>query len=273
MGKTRVTSFSFRCSLIVACDQDKYPRLKVSQLLSEVVDMLLFLLCGLTPATRTQDLACATKRKARLSVRRQHEVRVSRGRSRFDAIADNYGNVPELAMRDGYPWHQCSDEMKVKLRGLGEGRAEHGEPMAEPSTLERKPLPSIEHRIADAPLSPAPRAPRALMNAAAASPQAALTPGPRIEEIRSPGPQGTTALAHAGAQVSDPPGQAESPAVTVGNEVKLVLPQLRLPVLPSQLLESSSAKRRRVGELQAAAASGDGAGASPSPALTIADVD
>ena len=114
------------------------------------------------------------------------------------------------------------------------------------------------------------------MNGAAASPQAALTPGPRIEEIGSVLTHpGTNALAHAGAQVSDQPGRAEPPVVTaVGKgDVKLVLPQFRLPVLPSQLLESSSAKRRRVEELQAAAASGGGAGASPSAGFTIADVD
>lgn len=101
-GKTRVCNFAFRCSLVVACDQDRYPRLKVSQLLSEIIDMLIYLLCGLTPGTRPQGLQCSTKRKARMAVRRQHEVKLARGRRRFDEIADNYSNVPELAIRDGY---------------------------------------------------------------------------------------------------------------------------------------------------------------------------
>ena len=200
---------------------------------------------------------------------------MSRGRRRFDEIADNYSNVPELAMRDGYPWHQCSDEMKVRLRALGEGRAEHGELEALSSTQERE-APSPAPHARPPPQLGGPRAPRALMNEAAESPQAALTPGPRIEEIGSvPIDLGTNALARAGAQVSDQPGRAEPPEVTVEGkgDVKLVLPKLRLPVLPSQLLESTAAKRRRVAEEQAAAISGGGAGASGSARLEVADVD
>ena len=60
-GIKRVTTNKFRWSLASDCNRDEYPMLKVSQLPEEAVDLLVFVLTGVSPNTKVCDLGCKTK--------------------------------------------------------------------------------------------------------------------------------------------------------------------------------------------------------------------
>ena len=51
--KERVTTSAFRASLIVAANSELWPQFTLSQLSSEYIDMLLFLVTGVLPSIRT----------------------------------------------------------------------------------------------------------------------------------------------------------------------------------------------------------------------------
>ena len=224
-GGTRVTAKGFRCSLCVSCDSDKYPRLKLSQYSGEMIDLLLYLLCGVTPATKPQDLGASTKGEARRACRRQHEVRLSRNRRRFDEIADNLSNVPQLAMRDGFPWSQLSEEMKAQPRSQnfdhqsqetidasgGGGQGGGGSDDRLPRVPAAKALLDANH------------APGGGAAAMASSPGPAAVPEVAAKDVGGP-------------------------AISVPNHrgVSVSMPKLQIPIMASQMLESHAAKRRRL---------------------------
>ena len=81
LGKGQCTSFAFRISLAEACDADRFPRVKLSQQSTEAIDLLLFILCGIQPATKPKNLGVDSKGDARRQFRRQYEVRLKKSRT------------------------------------------------------------------------------------------------------------------------------------------------------------------------------------------------
>ena len=115
-GKQKVTPHKFRCSLITACDKTQWPMLLLSQFTCERLDMLLYILTGLLPTTKTSAFGVSTKGEARRAVREMYRARLVRNPSRLDTLSQDMDNIPEVAMRAGYPRWLCTPEM---LRSIG----------------------------------------------------------------------------------------------------------------------------------------------------------
>ena len=115
--KERVTTSAFRASLIVAANSELWPQFTLSQLSSEYIDLLLFLVTGVLPSTRTAELGCQTKGKARMMSRRQYEFRLSKGKGKLTEIADDFSNLPQLCLREGYPIGLMSKDLRGLIGG------------------------------------------------------------------------------------------------------------------------------------------------------------
>ena len=68
VGEGRCCPKKFRMSLITSCNSAEYPMVRLSQLGEEQIDMLLYILTGILPSTRTQDLGCTCKIEARVAI-------------------------------------------------------------------------------------------------------------------------------------------------------------------------------------------------------------
>ena len=77
------------------------PHLHLSQLTAECVDMLLYMCASILPNIKPNDLGGATKRDVRLAGRKQYEVRLARARQRFDEIAEEVSDLPQIAVLTG----------------------------------------------------------------------------------------------------------------------------------------------------------------------------
>ena len=248
-GKTRCTATRFRISLITSCNSDDYPHLRLSQLSSEYVDMLLYQCAKILPNTKPSDLGAANKRDARLAVRKQYEVRLARGRARFDEIAEDFSNLPQIAVRDGYPLSMCTTETRQRLRTMG--LIQYERPSGDESRMPPE-TPAASLAVARGAVEPATpdHKPRALMNGTVRSPavcgsvgvaaQAELTP--RGDEEEEPLPAAKRAkLAEPETRAENAEKDEEPPA----KKMRLALPKLNLPCLPSQSSETSALRRRR----------------------------
>ena len=112
--KKRVTTKKFRCTLACACNSDEFPMLKVSQISEEAVDLLVFVLAGVSPNTKVCDLGCTTKGEARDACRSQYLVRMRKNPSRFDILAEELGNLPMVALRCGFDPNLFSPQTKAQ---------------------------------------------------------------------------------------------------------------------------------------------------------------
>lgn len=257
LGKGQCTSFAFRISLAEACDADRFPRVKLSQQSTEAIDLLLFVLCGIQPATKPKNLGVESKGDARRQFRRQYEVRLKKSRNRFDELTDNLSNVPFIAMREGFPWPQLSSAMQQFLRaasGPDAGLPEHYPPAgAPPAGAQLAALPQTPQ----APEAQHPQSGfhRAILDAAhktLATPPSADAPFAFLQPSGAASaavtPKAESAAGAAPAAVVDETGEKKA---------RLKMPMMKLPMnatMPSRL--DGAAKKRRMAEPDAAAAQG-----------------
>ena len=118
-----MTTSAFRASLIVAANSELWPQFTLSQLSSEYIDLLLFLVTGVLPSIRTAELGCQTKGKARMMSRRQYEFRLSKGKGKLTEIADDFSNLPQLCLREGYPIGLMSKDLRGLIGGGNQSAA------------------------------------------------------------------------------------------------------------------------------------------------------
>ena len=111
-GTARVATKKFRATLCAACNCSEYPMLKTSSMEDEWVDLLLFCIAGVLPSVKVCDLGADTKGEARLAVRMQYMNKLRRNRSRLDALAEEFDNLPAIALRCGYPPELFSPQLR-----------------------------------------------------------------------------------------------------------------------------------------------------------------
>ena len=142
VGEGRCCPKKFRMSLITSCNSQEYPMVRLSQLGEEQIDMLLYILTGILPSTRVQDLGCATKKEARAAIRSQYVVRLRRNASRLSVLAEELDNVAAVAVRLGYPPHLLSPELRRSFSILQAGAvAMHEEVNAHLARSDHTPTP------------------------------------------------------------------------------------------------------------------------------------
>ena len=101
---------SFRCSLINACDNRKFPMMLLNNLDEEAIDMLLFVATGVSPASRPANFNCATKGDVRDQFREIYEEKMTNAPGRLNQLAEEWDNVGSIAMKMGYKPQWLSDE-------------------------------------------------------------------------------------------------------------------------------------------------------------------
>ena len=150
-GERRCCPKKFRCSLTTCCNPDEFPMVKVSQLSEEFVDLLVFILTGVSPNTKVTDLGVQTKRQAREALRRQYLVRLKKNPSRFDIMSAELDNLPLVAMRSGFDPQLFSPQLKANFAnslqnmGMMPGHASNGDSASSGLTpSQRRDVPQIE---------------------------------------------------------------------------------------------------------------------------------
>ena len=276
VGKTRCTTLKFRISLITSCNADEYPHLRMSQVSGERIDMMLFESGKILPDTKPSNLGAATKRDARLAIRKQFEVRLSRGRNRFDEIAEDFSNLPMIAVRNGYPLSFCTPETRQLLAAHGFTGAQI--PMSLTDHTVAPPQQGIALPNVASPLELTigdQVSPKALMDRPSTAPPSTKTASKAVTgKAKSPSSPLVLALANVsqaqaasdiltgGAAPAVPVAAADAHSDSLGEPPKklarLELPKLNLPCLARPSLETSALRRRREQNDDSASASGQG---------------
>ena len=261
-AKSRAAPIRFRISLICACNSDDYPHLRLSQLPSEYIDMLLFMCAKIRPDSKPSDLGASTKGAMRQAVRAQYEVRRQRGRARFEEIAEDFSNLPQLAVRDGYPLQLCTPETRKYLSATGVAHFQGAGAQADPdqqqgtstdilslsssSSGSRAP-PASTQATGGRIIALCDGLPQSPAKVGSARVPALLAKPPLPVPGAGVGLKVTDADAGSAGQppAEDVGGNAEAVAEPPPKRPRLVLPKLNLPCLSNQNLETAALRRRR----------------------------
>ena len=166
--------------------------LKVSQISEEQVDLLIFVLTGVSPCTKVCDLGCQTKGQARDACRSQYLVRMRKNPSRLDIMAEELDNLPMVALRCGYDPALFSPELREKYQEAtnrsGAMQAATVSPCVRQAREEARPVhQALEDAKGECP--PAPTTPSSdvssMTHQAPETPAVTSTPGPPNSSVVS----------------------------------------------------------------------------------------
>ena len=101
-GERKAMTKKFRMQMVNSCDPLRFPMMTLAQLTCEQLDLLLYIVTGISPATRPHDFGASCKRDARRMCRQQHLQKLKRQPGRMDQLTDELDNLPVVAMRLGY---------------------------------------------------------------------------------------------------------------------------------------------------------------------------
>ena len=98
---------------------------RLTSLSEEEVDLLLYCLSGVLPSVRVCDLGVQLKGEARDAVRGQYLHKLRRFPTRLRLLSEELDNLPQVAMRLGYPESHLSSHLQQLLTTwkLGQGMA------------------------------------------------------------------------------------------------------------------------------------------------------
>ena len=119
-GVGRVCPRKFRASLCCACNPAEWPMLRLSQLSDEEIDLLLYILTGISPMTRPVDLGAGTKREAREAARLQSQVKARKQPERLRHLTEDLDNLGVVAMRLGYAPEWLSPDLRRQYNAARE---------------------------------------------------------------------------------------------------------------------------------------------------------
>ena len=122
IGEKRCCPKRFRASLITVCDPMEWPTVKLAQMSEEETDLMLFIVTGLLPTTRTVDLGAKTKGEAREAVHALFQHRMKKNASRLSALSDELDNLAQVALRMGYPPELFSKELHLAYQKFKQSR-------------------------------------------------------------------------------------------------------------------------------------------------------
>ena len=71
-GERKAMTKKFRMQMTNSCDPLRFPMMTLAQLTCEQLDLLLYIVTGISPATRPHDFGASCKRDARRMCRQQH---------------------------------------------------------------------------------------------------------------------------------------------------------------------------------------------------------
>ena len=113
VGKDRCCSKKFRDSLVCSCNCVEWPMVRLSTIIDEYSDMLLFASTGIGPCTKPSNFAADSKGAVRDAVRLQYAHKIKVAPLRLRDLGDDMDNLPIVAMKLGYNVEWLSPQMKV----------------------------------------------------------------------------------------------------------------------------------------------------------------
>ena len=136
-GDRKSMTKKFGMQLINSCDPLRFPTMTLAQLTCEQLDLLLYIVTGISPATRPHDFGANCKRDAQKMCRQQHLQQIKRQPGRMDQLTDDLDNLPVVAMRLGYQpeWlspalRQAYFQSRSAMQAPGFGSGNGGNPEA-----------------------------------------------------------------------------------------------------------------------------------------------
>ena len=116
-GINRCAPKRMRASLISSCDHKLYPQVRVGMLDEEHTDLFNFAVLGLRPDLLLKYLMAPgqTLGSVRDDVRDLYGHLVARNASRMSALSEQWDNIPNLALRHGYPRELLSPRLYQAL--------------------------------------------------------------------------------------------------------------------------------------------------------------
>ena len=152
-GERKSMTKKFRMQLINSCDPLRFPMMTLAQLTCEQLDLLLYIVTGISPATRPHDFGANCKRDARKMCRQQHLQQIKRQPGRMDQLTDDLDNLPVVAMRLGYQpeWlspalRQAYFQSRSAMQAPGFGSGNGGNPEAPPALVNTVAVPGTPLR-------------------------------------------------------------------------------------------------------------------------------
>ena len=117
-GEDKITPKSFRVSLIIACDDERFQKVPLMLLQDEQVDLLIFVLGGIPPDMKVIDFGTSVRGEIRSLFRRTHKALLRQTPSRLDGMSASYDNLATVALRAGLPVEKLSPGLRSVCQAM-----------------------------------------------------------------------------------------------------------------------------------------------------------